>query len=380
MEFALAWFLTIETGSATVLATALMVALLPQIILGPVIGPYVDRWNRKRIMILADLSIALITGGLIVLFILDVVQVWHIYLSMVLRAIGQTFHFPAMTAAIPMIVPERHLSRAAGMNQILYGATGIAGPPAGAFLLGVLPMQGVLAVDIITALIAIGCLLPLFIPEPARSASTGKVSVFAEIAGGFRYIWAWRGLTLIIGLYALITLFLYPPYILMPILVTEHLGGDVLKLGWLQSAFGLGMIAGGIAQGVWGGFKRRIITAIMGVILSGIATLGLGFTTLSLFLLGVGANFLVGFGLSMADGPIMATLQSMVAKDIQGRIFSLLGSISAAMTPIGLAFAGPLADAIGIRTLFLIAGAATIIIGLVSFFIPPLMNLEKRPT
>ena len=107
VEFALAWYLTIETGSATVLATAVMVAILPQIILGPFIGPLIDRWNRKRIMICADLAIALITVGLVVLFYMDAIQVWHIYVAMIARAIGQAFHFPAMQATIPLIVPQK---------------------------------------------------------------------------------------------------------------------------------------------------------------------------------------------------------------------------------------------------------------------------------
>jgi DHA3 family macrolide efflux protein-like MFS transporter len=330
-------------------------------------------------MILADLSIALITAGMVVLFLTGAIQVWHIYIAMALRAIGQAFHYPAMLSAVPMIVPEKQLSRAAGLNQILYGATGIAGPPAGALLLGILPMEGVLAVDIVTAVIAVGCLIPILIPQPARLVSAVKTSVVTEIISGFRYIWTWRGLTIIIGLYAILTVLLYPPFILMPILVTEHLGGDVLKLGWLESAFGFGMIAGGLTLGVWGGFKRRIITSLWGIILCGIATIGLGFTDMSLFFLGVASNFFIGFGLSIADGPIMATLQAIVAKDIQGRIFSLLGSLSSAMTPLGLAFAGPLADTIGIHALYIIAGALTLITGIVSFLIPPLMKLEEKP-
>jgi DHA3 family macrolide efflux protein-like MFS transporter len=377
VEFALAWYLTIKTGSATVLATSMMAALVPYIVVGPLIGPFIDRWNRKRIIILADLSISLITVGLVVLFLTGTIQIWHIYLAMVARAIGQSFHFPAMQASIPLIVSEKHLSRAAGLNQMLQGMINIAAPPAGALLLGIFPMQWVLAIDVITAIIAVGCILPIVIPQPERSFNQTRTSFLTEMMQGFRYVWTWRGLSILIIISALITFFLIPTFTLLPIMVTKYLGGEVLRLGWLESAFGVGVIAGGLVLGVWGGFKRKVVTSLAGVMVAGIATVGLGMTSLSLFMLGVCSCFLVGFGLSFANGPIMAALQSIVAKDMQGRIFSLLGSISSAMSPLGLAFAGPLADAIGIRSIYYIAGIATLIIGVAAVFIPSLMNLEK---
>lgn len=378
MEFALAWYLTIKTGSATVLATSMLTAMLPTIILGPIIGPLVDRWNRKWIMVLADTSISLLTVGLVLLFLFDKIQVWHIYVAMVGRAIGQTFHFPAMQAAIPMIVPEKDLSRAAGLNQMLQGAITIAAPPAGALLLGLMPMQGVLAIDIVTAAIAIVCILPMVIPQPERTVSAVKSSVVSDMLQGFRYIWNWKGLKIMLAVFAAINFFLIPAYTLLPMLVTRLLDGDVFKLGWLQTAFGVGAIAGGLVLGAWGGFKRRVVTALLGVILAGAATLVLGFTSLNLFWLGLTASFLIGVGLSFCNGPMMAAVQSIVAKDMQGRVFALLGSLGGAATPLGLLIAGPAADASGISWVFFVSGAATALCGLVSFFIPTLMNLEKE--
>jgi DHA3 family macrolide efflux protein-like MFS transporter len=311
-----------------------------------------------------------------VLFSLNAVQVWHIYAAMALRAIGQTFHFPALQAAIPMIVPEKELSRAAGLNQLLYGLITIAGPPFGALLLGLLPMQSVLLVDILTAIIAVGCLLLVHIPQPLKTASVIKPSVIGDMKAGFRYIWDWRGLTILIGVSVVITFFLTPAFTLLPILVTRFLEGDVLKLGWLNSAFGIGMIAGGLILGVWKGFKRRMYTCLMGVIIAGAATVGLGTTSLGKFLPGVISCFFMGLGLSFTNGPIMAIMQARIDKDMQGRVFSLTNSISSAATPLGLAFAGPVADAIGIQTLYYIAGAAILLVCLVSFISPSLMNLD----
>ena len=277
-----------------------------------------------------------------------------------------------------MIVPEKDLTRAAGLNQMLQGIISIAGPPAGAFLFGILPIQGVLTVDIITALIAIFCLIPMSIPNPQPAAGKPKTSIFAEMLDSFRYIWKWKGLTALIGLSAIISLCIAPAITLLPIMVNQSLAGDVLKLGWLEAAFGVGIIAGGLLLGVWPGFKKRIITSLTGVILCGLAAFMMGFISRGWFQVGLVSSFAVGFGMSFANGPIMAVLQATVEKNIQGRIFSLMGSISSAIVPLGLVIAGPTSDAIGIGPVFYICGIVIALTGVVFFFSPSLMNIENQ--
>ncbi len=376
VNFALAWYLTQETGSATILATALMIAFLPQIILGPLIGPYIDRWDRKKIIIISDSFIAVVTAGLVLLFFTETIQIWHIYIAMIARSIGGTFHFPAMSASIPLIVPEKHLARVAGLNQMLNGVVNIVGPPAGAILMETLPMYGVLAVDIVTAIIAVGLIAVIGIPRPLRTTLTEKASALSDLLQGFRFIWSWKGLTILLGMAALTNFFLFPAFALTPVFVSEHLENDVLKLGWINSAFGIGIIGGGLLLGVWGGFKRRIYTVIMAIVIEGIATAFFGFTTAGTFFLGIACVFLLGAGISMANAPLMAIFQSVIPHDIQGRVFTIMGAVSAAATPIGLAAAGPLADSIGIRSLFYIAGIGTLIAGVIVLFLPAVMKLE----
>lgn len=361
----------------------MLVAFLPQILLGPFIGAYIDRWNRKRTMIIADLAVALVTVALVLLFTFDAVEVWHIYVAMILRAIGQSFHFPAMLASIPMIVPEKHLTRVSGLNQMLQGIVSIAAPPAGALLLGILSMQQVLAIDILTAAVAILCLVMVTIPQPEKSAGQSGTSALKDMTDGFRYIWSWRGLKLLLVLTGIFNFFLMPAFTLLPILVTRQLGGDVLKLGWLESAFGVGIIAAGLVLSIWGGFRRRMLTVLIGSIVAGMATFSLGFTSLPLFWLGLSSAFIIGAGLSFANGPILAVVQAAVDKEMQGRVFSLMGSISGAVTPFGLAVAGPLADAIGISPLYWIAGIAIFFLSISALFMPSVLNLgvsqEKIP-
>ncbi|UCD09045.1 MAG: MFS transporter, partial [Dehalococcoidales bacterium] len=210
VNFALAWYLTQETGSATILATAMMIAILPQIILGPLIGPYIDRWDRKKIIIVADSFVALITAGLVVLFFTETIQIWHIYVAMIARSIGGTFHFPAMAASIPLIVSEKHLARVAGLNQMLGGIINIIGPPAGALLMETIPVYGVLAVDIGTAIIAVGLMSLIAIPKPLKTTLVEKASVIYDMMQGFRFIWSWKGLAILLGVASLSNFFLVP--------------------------------------------------------------------------------------------------------------------------------------------------------------------------
>ncbi len=356
----------------------MMLNFIPAVVLGPFIGPFIDRWNRKLIMIFADLFTMFLTLVLVILFLTDTIQVWHIYVVMVGRAIGNTFQWPAVGASIPMIVPEEHLTRANGLNMTLQGIINVVSPPVGAFLMEALPMQGVLSVDIITAIIAVGCLLPLVIPQPPRTTLSAKPNVLRDMMQGFRYIVSWRGILMLFILFSIFNFFGSPIVALMPIYVTKQLAGEVWLYGWMGTCIGIGTIAGGLLLGVWGGFKRRIITCFTGVIIECIAVIVMGFLTPSFYAVALAMMFVIGAGSAMVNAPIGAILQSSVAKDVQGRVFALLNSISAAMMPLGLAVTGPVADAIGVSAVFFIAGGVILVLTFGSFFSRDLMNVEKH--
>ena len=380
-QFALVWWLTSTTGSATVLAIGTLAALLPEVILGPLVGTLVDRWNRRAVMIVADSAVAACAAWLVYLYATGAVQVWHIYLIMFARSIGGAFHWPAMQASTTLLVPEEHLARIAGINQALRGAINIIAPPIGALLLAVIPLHGVLAIDVVTAALAVATLFFVSIPEPVRApAAPGKqgTSLWQEMAAGFRYLWSWPGLLAVVLMATLVNLLLKPAFALVPILVTKHFGGAALELAWIDSAAGIGIVAGGLLLGVWGGFRRRILTSLTGMIGLGAAMLLLGVAPASAFCLALAAVALVGGTISLIDGPLMAVLQASVAPDMQGRVFSLVGSLAAAMSPLGLAVAGPVADAIGVQSWIIASGIACVLTGLIGFLSPAITHLGER--
>jgi len=382
VQFALVWWLTSSTGSATVLATATLFAVLPQVVVGPFAGALVDRWNRRKVLIAADGLIALITLGLVLLFASGRMEIWHVYLAMFLRATLGAFHFPAMQASTSLLVPDEHLARINGLNQGLQGLMNIVAPPLGALLLGIMPLHQVLAIDIATAFLAIFPLFFIAIPQPlSRPGVAGANPVrimLIDMREGLRYVRAWPGLLILILVAMALNFVLVPSGSLMPLLVTEHFGGGALQLGWMEAAVGIGVVSGGVLLGAWGGFKRRILTSLMGVIGIGLGTVLVGLTPAGLFGVALAGMAVTGFMGPMANGPLFAIVQSTVEPGMQGRVMSLIGSGAGAMMPLSLLLAGPLADIVGVRTWYVMGGAVCVLIALSSIALRPLMEIERN--
>jgi DHA3 family macrolide efflux protein-like MFS transporter len=381
VQFALVWWLTSQTGSATVLAGSTLVALLPQIFLAPFVGALVDRWNRRLIMIVADSAIAAATAVLIVLFLAGNVQVWQVYVILFIRSLGGAFHGPAMAASTSLMVPNKHLARISGLNQTMQGVISIFAPPLGALLLGLMPTPGVLAIDIVTAALAVIPLLFVAIPNPPRQeAPVGAVrpSYWDDLRQGFGYVAKWPGLLGLILLAMLLNFLLVPASSLMPLLVKQELGGGAPQLALAETVFGVGVIVAGIILGAWGGFRRRIFTSLAGVVGIGLGVILSGLTPPQAFYVLLIANFILGATQVFANGPLTAIFQSAVQPDMQGRVFSLIGAGATAMMPLSLLVAGPLSDALGVRTWYWFGGSACIFFALLAFFIPAIVNIEKN--
>ena len=385
VQFALIWYLTQLTGSATVLATASLVGLLPQVLLGPLAGAMVDRWSRRAVMMLSDGTVALTTLALAGLFLLGRAEIWHIYLAMLLRAAAGSFHWPAMQASTSLMVPKENLARVQGVNQVLMGGMNIASAPLGALLLELLPMQGILAIDFGTALLAILPLTFIAVPQPAanpQGEAAGKSSIWQDLKGGLSYVKGWPGLVMIMVMATVINLVLNPGMALLPLLVTDHFSGGALQLAWMQSAWGIGVLGGGLLLSVWGGFRRRIITSLVGLLVIGTGSVLVGILPASAFWLAFGAMLFMGIGNPITNGPLMAVIQATVAPEMQGRVFTLMISVASGMTPLGLMVAGPLADQFGVQAWFVIGGVVTVLMGIGGYFIPAIARIEegRRPS
>lgn len=379
-SFSVIWWITKTTGSSTILAVVSLATLLPGILIGPMAGALVDQFNRKWIMIIADAVSALLALLLVALFWTNSIHLWHIIVINVLRTLAGTFQFPAVQSSTSLMVPKEYLTRVAGLNQALQGAAMIATPPLGALLLSLLPIHLILGIDVFTAVIAIGLLFFILIPQPpAQQAITYiPTTVWQDMLAGFTFIRQWSALINIMFIAALLNLVLIPAFTLVPILVTQYFNGSAFQLGWINAAYGFGIVGGGALLGVWGGFKRRIHTSLFGLAGLGIGCLMIGSSSREAYWIAVFGMALVGIMNAFANGPFFAILQSTVPPEMQGRVFTVLMSVSMAAAPIGLALAGPLADWLGVQVWYMLSA---LICGCIVVWImlnPAILHLEEK--
>ena len=268
-------------------------------------------------------------------------------------------------------------------NQTLHGLISLVAPPAGAILITALPMQGVLAIDLATALLAVAPLFFISIPSPVRSQAVGKDSSLrsnyvTDLKEGLRYVFGWKGLSALILLAMMLNFLLAPAGSLMPLLVTKVFGKGAMELAAIETTIGIGVILGGLALSAWGGFKRKIVTSLLGVTGMGLGVLIVGLSPANMFMLLIAASFLTGVMQVLANGSLSAILMSAVRRDMQGRVFSLLSAGAAAMMPLSLMIAGPLSDRFGIRTWFIGGGIVCIAVSLLSLGLKSLMEIETN--
>lgn len=383
VQFALIWWLTKTTESAIVLTTATLVGMLPTVVLGPFVGALVDRWNRRKILLIADSSIALVTLALAYLFFMGWAQVWMVYVALFLRALGGGFHGPAMTASTSLMVPDKQLTRIQGINQSLYAGLNIISAPLGALLLEMISVEGVLGVDVGSALFAIVPLFFIAIPQPEKNHISQQekpvAGVWEDFLEGLKYVMSWSGLRFLLIMALAVNMIVTPAFSLLPLLVKGYFNGGALQLGWFNSAFGVGAVAGGLALGIWGGFKKKIHTSQLGLIGLSVGLAIVGLTPGRLMWLGIAGVLFIGVNIPITNGPITSVLQSTVDPSMQGRVFTLVHSLAGAMSPLGLIIAGPLSEYLNIQIWYIVGGVVTLAFGIGGFFSKTLMSIEDQP-
>lgn len=380
VQFSLVWWLTSESGSASVLAFASIMAMLPGVFIGPFAGTLVDRWNRRKVIILADAMNALVIVALIFLFATGKIQIWHIYVSMFIRSIGGSFHWPAMQATTTLMVDKDQYTRVAGLNSSLNGLAAITAPPLGALLLELIPLELILAIDVGTAALAIAPLLVMIIPQPVR-IDQQQVSlriILTDLKEGMLFVWSWKGLRLLVFIALLLNFLVNPAFGLLPLIVTKYFKGGALELAWIQSTNGIGMIAGGLLLGAWKGKKLGIRAVMVSLMVNGTFLTIFSLTPPNLLQVAIGSIFIFAMSNAIANSIFFAILQGVVPPELQGRVFTLLNSLSSSVTPVGYALAGPVAEVYGERIWFLVGGPTFVFIAFIAFFTPSIVNMEKE--
>ncbi|MBJ3785765.1 MFS transporter [Devosia sediminis] len=374
-QFVLMWWITDTTGSVAALALAGVFALLPHALLGPLGGTFADRSSRRALMIMADLVSALCMSVLIVLFLTNSVELWHLYTMMFIRSAMQAFQAPAAAASTAMLVPTSFLTRAAGLNQMMAAMMLIGAAPLGALAISLMPIGYALAIDVVTALLGIVPLLVFRIPQP-KIEKADRQGVWTELREGFVTVWSHPGLRRLYGLMAAVTIVIMPAMTLAPLLVKEHFRGGAPEVALMESMAGLGMLLGGGIAALL--VPRRKMLWILGSMAASCFTFSLmSLAPSDMLWLGTFWWALSSLLYVLGSAPFTALLQTIVPNRLQGRVLSLLTTVIALGGPVGIAIATPLGEAIGIVWLFVLMGILGGLVTLVGFLSPHLRNIEN---
>ncbi|PPK98955.1 MFS transporter [Parapedobacter indicus] len=381
VNFAIIIWLSLETGSAEVLAFAAIAAFLPQTIIGPFAGVFIDRWDRKRTMIAADGFIAICTLILSVLFYLGYSELMFVYILLALRSVGSAFHMPAMQASVPLLAPESELLRIGGVNQVIQSVSSIGGPALGAFAIGLMDIGYVLLLDIAGAIMAITSLLLVHIPNPEKTTTeqrTGIKEVLHDLKLGIAAVTSNQGISWLFGFSILATFCIMPVAVLFPLLTLQHFEGGKFEMSIIEVVWGIGMLVGGGVLGIFKPTLNKIMIINTMHLLLGISLAASGLLPPSGFILFVALTILGGVAASIYNASFTTVLQERINPAMLGRVFSMYFSIALLPSMIGLLSTGFLADTIGISLTFVILGSVIGVIGIVSFFVPELMKLGLK--
>lgn len=377
--FAIIIWLSLETGSAEVLAYAAIAGLLPQALIGPFAGVYVDRWDKKKTMILADGFVAVCTLVMSLGFYFGYQNLEFIYIILGLRSVGSAFHMPAMQATVPLLAPKSELFRIAGINQIIKSVSNIAGPALGALAIGMLSIGNVLLLDIAGAIIAIVTLFFISIPSPPQNNKNQKslALVLEDMKTGLYEVTRNKGLSFLF-LYSIIAGFcLMPIGVLFPLMTIEHFKGGKFEMSIIETVWGAGMLVGGGILGIWKPNIHKVIIINISHVLIGITFAWTGWLSPQSFVLFTLLTGLAGIAASFYSAGFTALVQEEVPSGLLGRVFSMYFSVEVLPTMIGLICTGYVADAIGVNSTFIILGFIIFFVGIASFLTPSLMNLKK---
>jgi MFS transporter, DHA3 family, macrolide efflux protein len=401
-SFGLGVWIYQKTGQATPFALTALFGTLPRVLLLPLGGMLADRWNRRLLMILADVGSALTTLAALLLLAAGKLEIWNIYVLSILSSICAAFQDPAYRSSVTMLVEKKDLGRASGLMSASEALTMLVSPLLAGLLFAPIGLTGIMIIDFVTFFFAFGALLFVRIPQPALSAEEAgkKASLRADMGFAWRYLVARPGLFWLMWYFALVNFSLNLATVLTGPLVLSF--GSATTLGIVEVVFGIAMLGGSVLMGAWGGPKRRItgIFVFISICALGLVIVGLHASALVISI----GFFIMLFCVPLGSGASQALSQAKIEPSVQGRVFSMRSMVSQSMMPVAFAISGPLADKVfgplmmpggalastflgqifgvgvgrGIGLMFTTAGLFLLVAGAVAWSFPRIRNVEDE--
>lgn len=402
--FAMTIFMWQQTHSATAMGFVQVAYITPFLIMSPIAGVMVDRYNRKLMMMVSDIAGGIATLSLFLLYVSGHLQYWHLYIGVAVSGIGTTFQWPAYSAAISTMVSKEQYGRANGMMSLIEAGPGVFSPFLAGALIPFIQIGGILLIDSITFWTAIFALALVFVPQPSRTAegSLSKGSFWQEAWFGFKYIFERPSLLGLQLVFFFGNLFAGISYTVLAPMILARTGQNTIILGSVQSAASIGMVAGGIVMSAWGGFKRRVHGVLLGWVFA--ALLGEVIFSLGRSLpIWIPTALLGGIFVPIINGSNQAIWQAKVAPDLQGRVFSARRLIAWFTNPISPIIGGTLSDFVlepamkaqvgglahtfgslfgsspgaGMALLIFLCGAGMMLVGVLGYFVSPIRGADS---
>ncbi|QQR42622.1 MFS transporter [Myxococcus xanthus] len=365
VQYALLWQVTLQTRSSVMMTLYIVAGFLPTFILSPFAGVWADRYDRRKLIVLADAMIALVTLALAVVFTLRGTELWLFFLAAAIRSVGTAVQQPAVGALLPQLVPEDQLMRVNSIQGTLHSVNMLGAPALAGFLMSVAPLQVLFYIDVVTAALAI-TLVTLFVqvkPRPRAPEQEGA-SQLTEIRDGFRYIRSHAHLVPFFGYLGFIMVLITPAAFLTPLQTARSFGDEVWRLSAIEMVFSVGMMLGGAALAAWGGFNSRMRTMVASNLIMGACTVALGVVPhFGVYLAAMG---IFGVALPLYNTPAMVMLQERVEPAYLGRIISVMTMVSTSLMPLAMLLFGPLAEVVSIERLLQVTGVLVILLGLLT--------------
>lgn len=364
VQYAIVWYITLSTSSGKMLTISTLCGFLPQIVISLFAGVWIDRYDRKKMIMLSDAVIAAATLVLAMIFIAGHKNIWLLFAVLVIRSAGTGIQTPAVNSVIPQIVPKEGLMRINGINSTLASLMMFLSPAVSGVILSVAPFETTLLIDCVTAVIGVGITSTIYI-EPVQKKDIRINSNIEEIRKGFLYLRENRYIKRLLS-YQLIILFLISPSaFLTPLMVNRTFGNEVWRLTASEMTYSLGMILGGLLIASWGGFQKKMYTTLSAGAFYGILMIALG--SVPVFFLYLVCNALIGITSPCYNAPITVTIQERVPQEMHGRIFSFMQIATSCALPLGMAVFGPLADVVRVQTLLTGGGIFVAVISLAAW-------------
>lgn len=378
LQMAIIFYLTEKTGSAMVLSMASLIGFLPYAVFGPAIGVLVDRHDRKKIMIGADLIIAAAGAVLAIVALYMELPIWMVMVVLFIRSIGTAFHTPALNAVTPLLVPEEQLTKCAGYSQSLQSISYIVSPAVAALLYSVWELNAIIAIDVLGAVIASITVAIVRIPKLGDQVQSLKPNFIKEMKDGIVVLKQNKGLFALLLLGTLYTFVYMPINALYPLFSMEYFNGTPMHISITEIAFASGMLAGGLILGRLGSYEKRVLLITGSFFMMGASLAIAGLLPSNGFVMFVVCCAIMGLSVPFYSGVQTALFQEKIKPEYLGRIFSLTGSIMSFAMPLGLILSGFFADRIGVNHWFLLSGILIIGVAIVCPMMPEIRKLDLK--